>query len=177
MDKYYLALGRFADAFADAEDHIYEALGLTAGVDAATARALFSGVRPRGAIETIGRLYEARSKTLDPQLNEAFQHLVSINTFRDRVMHWGVFPFAGQLVSSNQHRAPSERHVRRSPVSVEILESATHDIETITTKIYLHMREAVAPEEFTDENISPALIAYSAPWRARFHADGGRHSI
>jgi hypothetical protein len=73
-DRYCLALGRFITNFASAEHFLHRVLRLVTEVSDPVAPAIFSGVRPRGAMDLIRRVHEAKGHPLDKMLEEIFAH-------------------------------------------------------------------------------------------------------
>jgi len=136
MDKYHLALGRFIEAFAVAELWVLRALWATAGVNESVGTAALSGMRSRGAIDLIGRLFETRNTTLPAQLDSALVQMNAINTMRDNIVHWGS-SYTGkslweaQLVVSNEYLAHTPKKKKTYPLSAPLLDGMREDLNTI----------------------------------------------
>lgn len=133
MDEYYAALGRFISGFSRTEKTLLEVLWVEAGLRHPEAPALLYGFRVANAIETLGRLYESRAKTLHPTLLPALGQLSSINTARNWIVHWGldvpegVTPDPKSLLVTNTFLAHNEGSQRKLPVSVADLEAMSTD--------------------------------------------------
>jgi hypothetical protein len=136
MDTYHLALGAFIEAFAVAELWVLRALWATAGVEENIGQAALSGMRSRGAIDLIKRLFETRDKNLPADLELSFNQMNAINSMRDNVVHWGTSYsgqslFEAQLVVSNEYLAHSPKRKQTYPISAKILDEMREDLDTI----------------------------------------------
>lgn len=168
IDKYYISLGRFVDRFADAEDHIFIALQNVADLNSSIGRALLSGTRVRGAIDFIKRLYEAKDEVPPPRLLEALSQLAAINTTRDHILHSAVRMENNAFTSSNQIRAHAPRTLKVIPISPEILDAMTADLETVMIVLARFLTMQWSAEDFDDPNNrkAQAVISISQrPWR------------
>lgn len=175
MDKYYLALGRFVDAFSDIEDHVFMTLGTEAGMVPPFAQALFSGTRVDAAISLIRRLYESKERVIPERLSDVLSQLAAINTVRNNILHFGVRQFNHQLQVSNSVRAHSERSHKVFTVSAEMLDDMRADLDTMGYSLALHIAQTNMPEAFTGSGNTrrdQLLAAAQAPWRYKPAAQG-----
>lgn len=175
MDKYHLALGRFIEAFANTEHWLTRVLWDIAKVDEPTGRAIFSGTRASGAIPFIRRIHEARNATLEANLQRAFEQLATINTMRDRVVHWGLSVegtalFDAQLVVSNKHIAHSPDKLLSFPISDGILDDMTADLVTIIHAFRVHLISQWEDTDVKAELLRGQAQIALAPWRYRSSA-------
>lgn len=129
-DRYHLALGRFVEAFATAETSLHVLLWAVSATTVGVSRAIFSGTRARTAIDFIRRIAEAERMPLGDALDDAFTRFSTINTVRDRILHYGSNSSDGigaaRLVS-NRLTAHSPNSLFELPVSPKMLHEMTED--------------------------------------------------
>jgi hypothetical protein len=131
---YYEALGRFVHAFASAEVAIFFALRFFAKVGRNVATAIFSGTRVDLGISFLKRICEANDPG-EERRNELFaalDQLKAISDVRNSILHYGSFTTDDKgRITSNISRVHVGRNVREIPVSLNILNAMTHDLEKI----------------------------------------------
>jgi hypothetical protein len=133
LKDYYTALGEFVDEFAKTENFIFWTLHVVSGIETPVFNALLSGTRARAAISYLRRIAETRDTELPQWLTDAFGQFGTINTERDLILHSGVTPTIGlALLVSNKDRAHVSRSARTIPVSAEVLERMTNDLQKIS---------------------------------------------
>lgn len=168
-DRYCLALGRFITSFADAEQFLHRTLRKVTGVSGPVAPAIFSGVRPRAAMDLIRRVHEAQGIRLEDPLEEVFAHFSMINTARDALVHWTVSPRDSEEVEvSNWLTAHTQRSYRAYPASHQALEDLEADTKKICSMLMLYLwshrpdvqAKLLAPGSFARESLQ-------WPWRYR----------
>lgn len=137
-DQYYLALGKFVDSFATAEDCIFAALRTTFRLSPKNSRALFSGTRCRTGMDFIRRAYEANSLPLPEILERAFAQLSAINTTRDTIIHYGATMESDGLRVSNERIAHTPKTLKSFPISPSTLDEMTEDLATITSALLVY---------------------------------------
>jgi len=164
VESYYRALGKFADTFASAEDSIQVLLWRTAGLEGEIAKAVFSGMRVRAAIDCMKRIEEVTKPIFSEQLKAAFAQLNTINTARDSILHYGTRPTeSDSLVNSTKMRVIS-KSAKEFPVSAESVDCMTADLETIQAAIFLHLSAWDPDAHKTTQGLALAEHA-RAPWR------------
>jgi hypothetical protein len=167
MDKYYLSLGKFVDRFASAEDSLFVSLQITMKLDSKVGAAVFSGTRVKGAMAFIKRIHEARGSEVSQRLAAAFAQLSAILALRDDILHYGVRGESDQLRITNAIRAHAERSVKDVPVSVEMLDNMSEDLNTINTVLLLYCAEFANPdllENSKGENLDRLIAISQRPW-------------
>lgn len=131
-DRYHLSLGRFIDAFSTAEHNLKFALAAVANVPRETAKAIFSGVRVKGAIDYIRRIFESRNETIPPDINRALSHMSAILTARDEMVHYGN-TFDGTTLTMTMTTAPHtiSRQAKTKRRSLGDIDDMTADLLTL----------------------------------------------
>jgi hypothetical protein len=147
---YFLALGYFMQAFAEAEMAMQVLLWKVSGLsEISTAAALLSGVKIDGAINLIRRVREAKKMPEHAQLTYIFNQLGEINSARNDIVHFGAtFTEDFGILVSNFRIAHIEERLRGFHTSSAALFNMTQDI----TKIIHRIIEIVA--EY-DQNPTP----------------------
>jgi hypothetical protein len=143
LDEYYLALGRFAHWFAQAELAVHSVLAHYANLSTSNARALFSGVRARDTKSLPQRLHELGTISEEEWIDAepVFQQLTLINSRRNDIFHHGASSIAeGVGIVSNAAMAHIEERITGFEISPHIPDDMTADIRKILTHLYIrHM--------------------------------------
>ena len=164
LSVYYLALGRFAHRFAQAELSVHFVLRHYAGMTIDVARALLSGVRIRDTFSQLGRLHEVGVVPDDKwaELKHLFDHLGVINGARNEIFHHGAINIAkGDAIVTNAAMALVEDRITAFKISVESSDDMTADIRKIL--VHLHTSHMGRPPlKATHATIEEIL---RAPWR------------
>lgn len=137
---YFNALGRFVDKFAVVESFMAYSLWHYANTKKEIARAVFSGVKVNEAMSLMKRLMDARNidSAKREDLEFAFQQLSIITGARNDLLHFGAVDVpSGAILVTNVLRAHLPERVTAFPVSKEILDNMTVDLE----KILIHLRQ------------------------------------
>ncbi len=138
LHAYRLELGTFVDAFAKVETAMHLSLRWYTKSSAATARAVFSGVRTSEATGFLKRLAEVGEiDAVDwALLQPIVEQLGKINTVRNQLLHLGASGIAeGAGHVTNSLRALTEDRVEKIPMNPDILRAMSLDLR----KIYLHL--------------------------------------
>ncbi|MCG2591844.1 hypothetical protein LZ009_03540 [Ramlibacter sp. XY19] len=171
MDEYYLSLGRFVDRFSDAEDRIFIAVSVLSRMTFETCQALLSGMRMKQGVSNIRRVHEARGKPTPPRLDEVLAHATAITTFRDHLLHSGARNYGFAIESSNRLRAHTNRSLKEVPVSPELLDRITADLDTIVAALDIFTLQQSFPDvDFAKESANQnhaVYLASLAPWRCK----------
>ncbi len=131
MERFWLALGKFAYRYAEVESVTHEVLRIVSGTSVISAQALFSGTRIRSAMDHIKRIHEGKKEPLDPLLERAFSRLGEITTIRDRILHYG-FEVKSKRRALVTDRFRVLRHrVRSFPITVADLDALEADVNII----------------------------------------------
>ena len=168
LDNYYRALGKFINEFAKTEELLMLMLARATGLKHREAAAIFSGTRLRSGIDGIRRLHEAKDMAVSPALKEAFEQLASINTMRDRLVHWGIEPDGDQFIASNMLRAHAERVRRDIRISSTVIVNMTrdiHDIQKTLTLFVLNTQGSDDPIEGARDGLRHQCDPRERPWR------------
>lgn len=133
------AIGRFVLQFAGVEHLLFHSLIMLSGVENRMGQALFSGVRADGAIKQINRILEVRtvSKIKRDRYTASFEHLQWINHTRNLILHYGLEFHYTELVATDRIRAL--REVNKVPVSTEILDQMTADLQKIAVLLAINL--------------------------------------
>jgi hypothetical protein len=163
-DKYYLALGKFIDAFSRAEAAVQVVLWQIADIENSVAKAIFSGTRTRIAIDYIRRITEAQNQAIPQHIQDAFNHLNTINTTRDNIVHFGASENDdGSILISNRLIAHTEKSLKEFPISHVLLYEMSSDLATITVRLISHFYGR--PDDESDEDWAETLQIAHAPFR------------
>jgi len=162
INRYWQALGQFVSAFSAVEAAVQIALRHFAHVRDPIGAALFSGTRTEAAARYIRRIAEAE-KWRDRRKNEienVFGQLSLINQLRNDLLHYGArFEGANKFSVSTAAVAHTENRVRKTTISVAILEAMAADLEKIEIHLLVLSRKR-------GERVHPALRAtLHASWQ------------
>jgi len=164
LSVYYLALGRFAHRFAQAELSVHFVLRYYAGMTTEVARALLSGVRIRETGSRLSRLHDIGAIPDEKwdELKRLFDHLSLINGARDDLFHYGAINIAeGDGIVTNAAMALVEDRITAFKISVESLDDMTADLRKIL--VHLHTSHMGRPPlKATHAAIDEIL---REPWR------------
>jgi hypothetical protein len=162
LDTYHLALGRFTHTIAVAEWSLKFFLARVAGLDRATAQALFSGTRTKAAVSFVNRTLEVRGATIEAPYVDALARLSSIDKLRDEVIHHGTHWMGSKMAALNVHHT-IPRQQRRSEVSASDLDDLTHDLQIVSDRLlhYCALNTQGIPMQAIQQH-EPALLS---AWR------------
>lgn len=135
---YWEALGRFVSLYSMVEESMQAALWRCAGVKPPVAPAIFSGTRAKAASEYIDRIAEAQRwpKSKRAEIKDVFKQLSELTQTRNDILHYGAsMSGPGEWVVDNKLAAHVEKKIRRTKISVKILNQMSED----AYKIMLHV--------------------------------------
>lgn len=135
-ERYFGALGRFVHTFAEVEAALFSYLIVVADIPPETARATFDGFNIDAVRSKIRRLHEVRGKQLDPLYEPTTQQLGDILSVRNALVHYGTqFKDGEPSHTTTERKAHTPDAVRTFPISADILDSMTEDLETIRHRV------------------------------------------
>ena len=162
--EYWLALGKFVSAFADAEVMTTLILGHFAKTSPQVSQAIFSGTRGKAAIDYINRICEAENLPRDADLESAFTQFQILTDVRNTILHHGARIDGEGLVATNDAMAYLlPRTIKRSPISAGMLDEMAQDAETIRLKLIVFTmrgRSIAYPE-----GVQSLVDLAARPWR------------
>lgn len=162
-DEYHLALGRFVHAFSEIENAVQILLSHKAGVSNEKAKAIFSGVTIKTAVEHIQRLFEVDGQEVPTYLKGALSHLGVIISVRNDILHFGANLDVETLeLYVTNERSSIPRKITKTLVSAKYLDDMRADLFGITSAI-LHV--ILADHGAGDNVLSVYLKDASSPWR------------
>lgn len=152
QEQYFLALGRFTNAFAQVESSLKSFFAELLKIDAHTANAAFGGQRMKPTMDAIRRLHERRNIDLDDLYAPVANQLGQILRARDGIIHWGARNIDNaDAIVTNARYAHVESAVRSFPISPEILDRMTDDAESIDHRLQLAtLRSKIGNNSFVD---------------------------
>jgi hypothetical protein len=168
-DKEYLqALGAFVEMFAKAEEAARLALWTIAGVDPATARAIWERLQVNAAIETIKRIHVARRVQLDPLMAGALDQLSDIAIVRNAILHFGTYPDSGgNLVASEWRYFDPPEKLRSHLISRPLLNTLSQDLGVIIARLLTQFSPPADPAHAkvhaVQKQIASRPFVYRAP--------------
>jgi hypothetical protein len=148
--RYWLALGRFVDAFSRVESLAMAVFWRLTGLDIPTARALFSGVRLDAAKDNIRRLLEVQQapKMLRDEVSAVFAQLTAINAARNDLLHYGPQDDGqGGMLATNRLVAHDQERAREGVISAEVLDTMSEDLAKIELHLLAHLWSGLVPSE------------------------------
>lgn len=147
-ERYFLALGRFTNAFAHAESSLKSFLADLLEIDVHTANAAFGGQRMKPTMDAIRRLHERRNSDLDDLYAPIVEQLGQILKARDGLVHWGARNIAtSEAIVTNARYAHTSKAVRFFPISADLLD----DIKDIDLRLQLATwRRKIGKKEFIE---------------------------
>jgi hypothetical protein len=165
LPPYWEALGRFIYYYSRVENAMKITLRLVTRTRPATARALFSGVRIRGAIDFIRRTREEEGRKIPKYVEEAFGHIAGITTERDRILHYGIhFYETGDFVTDENAQITSK--VRVTQITVDDLRDMAGDTIVVWARLLIYNQSLVRRKQPWPNR--PAWVEASRrPWRYR----------
>jgi hypothetical protein len=132
--RYWLALGRFIDAYSTIELALNLSLRHYARVPEPVAQAIFFNTRIDNAIQLLNRLIEM-GEISDPaktDLKYLFAQLSIINRVRNDIIHYGAnFDNAAVAIVSTSVFVHKENRIRETPISPQLLEDLIYDLGKI----------------------------------------------
>jgi hypothetical protein len=161
--SYFTALGRFIDAFAQAEMTIQFVLWYYAKTPLKIARVVFSGGRVDAASRHLTRLAEVG--IISPEdwldLEPTKQQLNIISGQRNELLHYGshITPGREERIVTNAMMALTEERITSFPISPKILGQMTADLHKIT--LHFHVRH-MGHSEMVRKNLALDKILHSA---------------
>ena len=142
LPPYWEALGRFVHYYSRVENTMKATLRLVSRTSPATARALFSGVRIRNAIDMIRRAREEQGRKIPKYVEEAFDHIAGITTERDRILHYGIhFYETGDFVTNANAQIASK--VRVTQITVNDLYDMAGDTVVVWARLVIYNQSLV----------------------------------
>lgn len=146
-DAYWIALGRFVHLYSAAEAAMQVLLWDKAKVSSEVARAIFSGVKVREAINQVKRICEAEGDASYEIIKPAFDQLSTITSARNDILHFGSkFEDGKPQFVTNKRAAHTPDKIRHFPVSPEMLGQMTADLAVITTQIEMLRNQFFSPD-------------------------------
>jgi hypothetical protein len=151
-EKYYLALGRFIHNFAEAESTLKAYFSELLEIDTDTANAVFSGMRAKLAMDNIRRLHERYGAKYDPLYDDVREQFGQILAARDSIIHWGArFSEGSDALVTNERYVYAEDKIRSFPISADILEDMTTDLQAIELRLRAaEWRKKMDTKSFTE---------------------------
>ena len=164
IDKaYFEALGRFMHEFSGVEQMLYMWLCAQLKLTTKEAAAIFAGVRAMDAITNIKRLHEARDKNLPTELADLFEHVGTLNTARNEIIHYGAEGSGlEERRVSTELRSHTTKKAKNWPVSAETLKAMFLDAEKVNVSLIYW----IVPGERLKEH--PAL---ARAWQYKYPAN------
>lgn len=120
------------------EESMQAALWRCVGIKAPVAPAIFSGSRAEAASQYIKRIVEAQRwpELKRREIEDVFKQLSELTQTRNDILHYGASKIgADEWVVTNKLAAHVEKKIRRTTLSVEILNQMSEDLY----KIMLHV--------------------------------------
>lgn len=142
MRDYWEALGHFVHQFAHVEKMLAAVLQHIAGIVGPISQAIFHGVRSEGARQYINRILEVTNHTqaVKDDFTFVFAQLAHITAARNSLLHYGTELNEGtEFISTNQFWALTSDRIKELPVSVDILNQMTADLEKISAHLAVHL--------------------------------------
>lgn len=139
---YWQALGRFIEAYAITESMMFHLLVLYCRILPDIGKAIFSGTRLDASIKLIRRIMAAIdvSDERNKELERVFAQLLLINEVRNDVIHYGSHETLNSgRISSNFTRAHVPENIIVRPMSSDVLDAMTGDLEMITSLLFVHV--------------------------------------
>jgi len=164
VSVYYLALGRFAHRFAQAELSVHFVLRHYACMTTDVARALLSGVRIRETRSRLSRLHDVGAIPDEKwsELTFLFDQLGIINGARDDLFHYGAINIAeDDGLVTNAAMALAEDRITAFKISVESLDGMTADLRKIL--VHFHLNHMGRPPLMARHEVIEEILR--APWR------------
>ncbi len=159
---YYTALGEFISRFSEIEFYIQELLWHECGIPEKHAKAIFSGHKVDQSIDAIKRIYSSKKTEIPSLLEKTFNHIGTINGFRNLIVHHGAIFLEDKIIVSNRKVVYKEEKVREIPVSPEILGNMCNDMYTIKMVLSTFADPALfGPDKFKEVCEYLAQIPYS----------------
>jgi hypothetical protein len=125
------ALGWFVHTFAGVESMLHRLLVEKSGLTPSEGAALFSGVRMKGAMDALNRLFETHGQMAEKAaLARPFKQLGEISSIRDDLLHYGAQEDTAGEVSNFQRKHLEDRATTRR-VSLEDVVCMTVDLRLI----------------------------------------------
>lgn len=161
---YYTALGRFLSAYALVEANAQYILRVCANVSDAVGKSLFSGTRVTAAIEYLARIAEAEtwSKEKRSHLDTVQEQLGELTRVRNDILHYGASRTGidGEWFTTNAIVAHTQKRLRQTRITPDILKDMTHDCYKIAAHITL-----VGEGEISPYSLHAIGDLLSASWR------------
>jgi hypothetical protein len=160
---YFEALGRFMHEFAQIEHILYLLMTVELNLETNLANAVLSGVKADQAIQNIKRIYHARGKDLPPRTVEAFEHISTLNTARNEIIHYGA-TLSGEgpeRIVSTALKAHSAEKVKEWTVTPDTLRDMYLDAEKAFNMLLAPMVPALTPPKH-------AAAALARAWQYKY---------
>jgi hypothetical protein len=171
-NEYFLALGKFVDAFSTAETFTHYALQRYAKTPEPVTRAVFSGTRIDVEIQFLRRLRDTAVINDDEwnRLEPILEQLRTINGRRNEILHYGARAIAsGEGFVTNLVRAHTRDRVTSFPISPRILKDMTDDLRVITILLATNHTGIPTPPETraSIETALPLAWRYKSPQQSQ----------
>lgn len=157
--KRLAALGRFILRFANTESILFTTLCVVCHVHPKIGQAIFSGTRADAAIQYIKRVFQVVNMpgNLKASYEDLFEHFTQINSARNLILHYGISSVGDEFVATDKLKALTEDRVRSMPVSAEILDQMSADLEKINATLMLNLlaSDADKQEASAKSNVGP----------------------
>lgn len=134
--RYWKALGRFIHFYAITERETFTLFVDKAGLTREMAKALFSGLRVRDAMNLLRRVAETRGEEVPDYVERAMTQLTHITSARDNIVHHGATLHDGAFVVTNKHKT-IPRAVYEAEFPPTVIDQMTADLETVGASFYV----------------------------------------
>ncbi|NUJ79551.1 hypothetical protein HUN39_05855 [Methylocystis sp. FS] len=160
---FWMELGQFIHAFADAEEQLIQLLIKTSKLGRARGGLIFSEYRQEAARDAINKLLQSSDKIEQRQrLESPFSQFAAIATVRNNIVHWGVRLDKGyKFRVSNETRKPSRP--KKFFIDPLDLSNMTWDLGGIS--IMFRVERGAKLEVDNSDQIYQAILR--EPWRYR----------
>ena len=155
--KQLIALGRFVLEFAQTEQFLLDTLATLGQVSDSFAKAAFSGVRGETAISYLRRYFQMIpiGEEQKSVFEEVFKHFTPINDARNLILHHGIESGGLGFIATNRSKALDADSARSVPVSSEILDQMTDDLQKMTYMLmgnmFRHQKVQIAQDKHMRE--------------------------
>ena len=171
--KYWAALGHFIHVFAAVEFDLLMVLRKYTRVEDMVAGVVFSGARSKQAADWLNAVLEEQNKqVIKARLKRALDHLGTINTVRNNIVHWGArYDQINQhLIVSNKKRFSRQKR-EAFLISVDDLNAMRCDLYMIAFVFGLELHPSERRQKWVKELARPWL--YKSPQPHRLDAQKG----
>ncbi|MCK0129044.1 hypothetical protein [Erythrobacter sp. F6033] len=160
---YWYALGKFVHRYAEIEATMHQILRIVSGTSVLTSKVLFSGVRVRGAADTIKRFYSASGQLVPNDLERAFERIGEITKIRDRLLHNGINFEDGKAIVTDENKNFSARAFKHT-ISIKALDDLESDAITLNACLVKFWIECERPDLIESAQYQNTIEAAQRPW-------------